>query len=1275
MEHLCVTQQFKLEDWKESTPLSTARKDFSLCGINNALYALGGYTLTGETLLSIVEKFEADVEKWVEVRSMLVARANLSSCVVENKIFVAGGGDNSIEVYDPRVDEWTPLVGAPDFPFAVKLCALQHYVYVIANNFFLRFDSLTSEWKHLSPLTKNVQDFFALNSMLYVCMENGVTECYDPSLEAWIGQLGGRAQSVVCVGNFAYTTRQCESNSITGQTTIESRVIRCRVAPSYGVLFTDSFVIPNSSSASVLHAVSAVRVAHQAMTNALSALEKVGGEANAASLRRASVSSNASAASLLGFNLPSLPLSISTGTEDTTKTITTQSSDITTTATKAASTSNFPKVSVTSAEMDVESSKNGNSDEIAMLFISTAAPPTASSAPSLPVLGPPITPKSPPPPPLPSPSAASVSLPSLPPPTPTATSGIPLPSRLPPPRVMTSKVKGGVPSGRSIPPPPSLPSPLPSPNVAAATPTAVAAASNRAKSAATTTTPMSTTSSTTDTFAAAATAVTTTANTTTSNTATSNTTASTVASTTTVPNGSASSITSNTGIIAPTTSLLSSIPSTPSSTSSHLSGAATSNTPLTPATPSSATSTGFQALVQQCLQQEQIEQAEELVGVMDRMGVKVSTSTLKSLLDIYLKREQLDKAESMLNRLESAGQRYNVNDETLPPEITASPPSTKLSPSSSPATTANTTTTPRVFSPSVTIHASKDSSNSALVEQTDLETVNRAKTVTEPKESVPIGDTKELSSSASTKTEPNSATASSTSTSTSVESGTHSSNNDQIPVSNSSFLDETASSTTNEEDLLAVNTVSDDKATSSSDDKKLPITEVPPFTDLPFVSSGLAEVDNENINPFTDPLLGFINPFSDPSIPVFTPSISDTINPFTGLPFESDKEAGKLDGQDNSAFSTVLPVTAKEEGFNFAELFESENASVKSETPAAKIAEETAAKASVKDYPKSVTKPAKAKEESKKSPAKVTKLDSKSTAKPEEKAVTAKRKPVGRVEDAKAKSTLPAKKTTNETSSVPPIESAYPKEDQIPEAQLKRAFKEIGGDEATSSIDADTFLAVLQRTGTQLNSRRGQTTLADAEEFLCMVCPDGKFESFCEAVRSMGVVKKLVIRLIEAVDAPSQEAKTDADTVSAAPLNEQQQAISQTPVLQALLAPVASDAKSMRAPQVDPSQLAFTELPEPALADLFAALGAGTDGFIDLNVFQSVIDSVTGFAITPGKPNTPEDVATFLVSLSKRADGKVDFPSFCTGVRTVPALCRLIGAFSDLDLSDSDSEK
>lgn len=107
--------------WKIGPNMNIGRYGHTCTGLSGAMYCMGGSTFTGP-ILSSVEKLDPAKSEWEIVASMNVRRTYCVAQAWSNKIVVAGGlsyAENddsdvySLEVYDPKMNEWTVVVNTP----------------------------------------------------------------------------------------------------------------------------------------------------------------------------------------------------------------------------------------------------------------------------------------------------------------------------------------------------------------------------------------------------------------------------------------------------------------------------------------------------------------------------------------------------------------------------------------------------------------------------------------------------------------------------------------------------------------------------------------------------------------------------------------------------------------------------------------------------------------------------------------------------------------------------------------------------------------------------------------------------------------------------------------------------------------------------------------------------------------------------------------------------------------------------------------------------------
>ncbi|XP_076817198.1 ectoderm-neural cortex protein 1-like [Clavelina lepadiformis] len=106
----CV-EWYEGRNWNHAPPMKKPRRDFSAVALNDQIYAIGG----DQDDLTSVERFDLRANTWYDVASM--TKRNLGpvyACVANGKIYAMDDKDQSVEVYDPVVDEWKEVPPTPE---------------------------------------------------------------------------------------------------------------------------------------------------------------------------------------------------------------------------------------------------------------------------------------------------------------------------------------------------------------------------------------------------------------------------------------------------------------------------------------------------------------------------------------------------------------------------------------------------------------------------------------------------------------------------------------------------------------------------------------------------------------------------------------------------------------------------------------------------------------------------------------------------------------------------------------------------------------------------------------------------------------------------------------------------------------------------------------------------------------------------------------------------------------------------------------------------------
>jgi hypothetical protein len=150
-------------DWTTLTPMSTARSDFALCVLEDALYVFGGWTATGKT--AQVEKYVPATNTWHRLKALPLALYGHSACVVGEAIYVLSGNTGSpahVFKYDTRDDVWHNVTPMPSGRAWASVATLGHRVLVAGGfdrgyeNSLLAYDTIEDKWDTLAPMPTSV---------------------------------------------------------------------------------------------------------------------------------------------------------------------------------------------------------------------------------------------------------------------------------------------------------------------------------------------------------------------------------------------------------------------------------------------------------------------------------------------------------------------------------------------------------------------------------------------------------------------------------------------------------------------------------------------------------------------------------------------------------------------------------------------------------------------------------------------------------------------------------------------------------------------------------------------------------------------------------------------------------------------------------------------------------------------------------------------------------------------------------------------------------------
>jgi len=138
------------DTWTEKAPMPTARMFLTTSVANGKIYAIGGATAAGGTILSTVEEYDPATDTWTSKASMPTGKGSSSASAVNGIIYVIGGGNfgtafSTVEAYDPTTDTWTEKTSMPR-------ARLMHSTSVVDGKIYAIGGSLDSSYNGISTV-------------------------------------------------------------------------------------------------------------------------------------------------------------------------------------------------------------------------------------------------------------------------------------------------------------------------------------------------------------------------------------------------------------------------------------------------------------------------------------------------------------------------------------------------------------------------------------------------------------------------------------------------------------------------------------------------------------------------------------------------------------------------------------------------------------------------------------------------------------------------------------------------------------------------------------------------------------------------------------------------------------------------------------------------------------------------------------------------------------------------------------------------------------------
>jgi N-acetylneuraminic acid mutarotase len=193
--------------WTYKAPIPIARQYASVVQLNGQIYAIGGYCSTNDPVkLNSVEVYDPVSNSWTPKAPKPHPGHGFSAGVINGLIYVAGSPDQqngSLDVYDPTNDSWTSKTPPPMPCFAAGHAVVGGKLYLIGGdaygwqrNYTQVYDPVTDSWQigvsapNLGPTACCVYNgqIYAVNWSYNNQRGTGMVSVYDPATDAWTGK-------------------------------------------------------------------------------------------------------------------------------------------------------------------------------------------------------------------------------------------------------------------------------------------------------------------------------------------------------------------------------------------------------------------------------------------------------------------------------------------------------------------------------------------------------------------------------------------------------------------------------------------------------------------------------------------------------------------------------------------------------------------------------------------------------------------------------------------------------------------------------------------------------------------------------------------------------------------------------------------------------------------------------------------------------------------------------------------------------------------------------
>jgi hypothetical protein len=202
-------------EWTPLPSMSGSRECLASVYLNGFVYAIGGYSVQAENVVSSIEALDTTSPNatWTSLASLNVARCGLSAVAMNGLIFVMGGHNginwtfsSTVEKYNPTINKWILLNDMPTARTAAAAASLGGLIYLIGgmdktSKALSRVDVYTparDSWASVAPLTVPRMQLAAAASGSAIFAMGGTSsesdtgaplksvEMYNPYSDTWV---------------------------------------------------------------------------------------------------------------------------------------------------------------------------------------------------------------------------------------------------------------------------------------------------------------------------------------------------------------------------------------------------------------------------------------------------------------------------------------------------------------------------------------------------------------------------------------------------------------------------------------------------------------------------------------------------------------------------------------------------------------------------------------------------------------------------------------------------------------------------------------------------------------------------------------------------------------------------------------------------------------------------------------------------------------------------------------------------------------------------------